>query len=422
MPLPALLVAVLAGAAWVLLNRTQWGRWIYAVGGDPEAARRVGIPVDRVLISVYVLCGAAAGIAGLLVAGRTDAGSPNAGQLLELDSITAVIIGGASFFGGRGNVGNVVAGALIIGVIRNGLNLLDVTPFWQSIAIGTLVIVSLELDVLRGQLERRMRVAHGPGAPSGDARCSRSRARPRATARSRRCATPPWRSTRARSSRCSATTAPASRRWSRRSAACTGSTRARSASTAPRVDFRSPAEARARGDRDAAPGPRAVRQPHAPSRTSTSGASCAARAGSAGSGCCATARWSASGTPSSSAWASQPMDARQEVGVMSGGQRQAIALLRAVAFASRLVILDEPTAALGVRESSHVLDLVRRLPEQGVAVLLISHNLEHVSAVADRAVVLRQGRSVGEAVPTAGNHEALVSLIVGAGTTAGASP
>ena len=114
--------------------------------------------------------------------------------------------------------------------------------------------------------------------------------------------------------------------------------------------------------------------------------------------------------------------ARQEVGLMSGGQRQAIALLRAVAFASRLVLLDEPTAALGVRESAHVLDLVGRLPGQGVAVLLISHNLEHVAAVADRAVVLRQGRSVGEAVPTAGNHEALVSLIVGAGTTAVASP
>ena len=118
----------------------------------------------------------------------------------------------------------------------------------------------------------------------------------------------------------------------------------------------------------------------------------------------------------------RPLDARQEVGVMSGGQRQAIALLRAVAFARRLVVLDEPTAALGVRESGHVLELVARLPAEGVAVLLISHNLEHVAAVADRAVVLRQGRSVGEAVPTAGNHEALVSLIVGAGTTAGASP
>jgi ABC-type sugar transport system ATPase subunit len=106
--------------------------------------------------------------------------------------------------------------------------------------------------------------------------------------------------------------------------------------------------------------------------------------------------------------------AHRDVGVMSGGQRQAVAVLRAVAFASRVVILDEPTAALGVRESRQVLDLVRRLPEQGIAVLLISHNLEHVMQVADRAVVLRQGRTAGEAQPTPDNHEALVSMIVGA--------
>ena len=159
LPVPAVLVAGLALVAWVILTRTQWGRWIYAVGGDPDAARRVGIPVDRVLLSVYVLCGLAAGVAAVLVAGRTNAGSPTAGQLLELDAITAVVIGGASFFGGRGSVFNVVAGALIIGVLRNGLNLLDVTPFWQSIAIGVLVIASLELDVLRGRLEERLRVA-----------------------------------------------------------------------------------------------------------------------------------------------------------------------------------------------------------------------------------------------------------------------
>ena len=157
-PLPAVLAAALALAAWLLLSRTRWGRWIYAVGGNPEGARKMGIPVDRVLLSAYVICGVAAGIAGILVAGRTDAGSPTAGQLLELDAITAVIIGGASFFGGRGAVAGVVAGALIIGVIRNGLNLLDVTPFWQQIAIGVLVIASLELDVLRGSLERRLRV------------------------------------------------------------------------------------------------------------------------------------------------------------------------------------------------------------------------------------------------------------------------
>jgi ABC-type sugar transport system ATPase subunit len=101
------------------------------------------------------------------------------------------------------------------------------------------------------------------------------------------------------------------------------------------------------------------------------------------------------------------------MGLMSGGQRQAVAVARAVAFASRVVILDEPTAALGVRESQSVLDLVKRLPDSGTSVILISHNLEHVAQVADRAVVLRRGRLVGEALPTAANHQLLVSLIVG---------
>ena len=105
---------------------------------------------------------------------------------------------------------------------------------------------------------------------------------------------------------------------------------------------------------------------------------------------------------------------RAQVGLLSGGQRQAIAVARAVNFATRLVILDEPTAALGVREARNVLDLVSRLPAQGIAVILISHNLEHVSAVADRAVVLRRGKLVGEVVPTAENHDRLVALIVGA--------
>src|SRR3954469_20236732 len=102
--------------------------------------------------------------------------------------------------------------------------------------------------------------------------------------------------------------------------------------------------------------------------------------------------------------------AQRDVGVLSGGQRQAIAVLRAVAFASRLVILDEPTAALGVRESRQVLDLVRRLPESGVAVVLISHNLEHVAQVAHRAVVLRRGRPAGEGGPPPGKHQAAGAL------------
>jgi D-xylose transport system ATP-binding protein len=102
------------------------------------------------------------------------------------------------------------------------------------------------------------------------------------------------------------------------------------------------------------------------------------------------------------------------VALMSGGQRQAVAVARAVAFSSRLVVLDEPTAALGLRESARVLHLVRRLKDDGVAVILISHSMDHVMAVADRAVVLRRGRTVGETVPTPENHERLVAWIVGA--------
>jgi D-xylose transport system ATP-binding protein len=100
------------------------------------------------------------------------------------------------------------------------------------------------------------------------------------------------------------------------------------------------------------------------------------------------------------------------VGLMSGGQRQGVAVARAASFASRVVILDEPTAALGLRESRAVLEIVQRLPEAGIAVILISHNLEQVIQVADRAVVMRRGRIVGEEIPSADTHEHLVSLIV----------
>ncbi|MBO3751036.1 sugar ABC transporter ATP-binding protein [Streptosporangiaceae bacterium NEAU-GS5] len=107
-------------------------------------------------------------------------------------------------------------------------------------------------------------------------------------------------------------------------------------------------------------------------------------------------------------------DLEATVALMSGGQRQAVAVARAVAFSSRLVILDEPTAALGLRESARVLDLVRRLKDDGVAVILISHSMDHVMAVADRALVLRRGRAVGETAPTPENHAQLVAWIVGA--------
>ena len=153
--------SVLALVAWVVSRRMQWGRWIYAIGGNQEGARRAGIPVDRVLISVYVISGLSAGFAAVITCGRTDVGSPTAGRLAELDAIAAVIIGGASFLGGRGNVMNAIVGALVIGVIRNGLNLLGIEPAYQLVFIGLVVIIAVELDVLRGWIERRFRTMKG---------------------------------------------------------------------------------------------------------------------------------------------------------------------------------------------------------------------------------------------------------------------
>ena len=161
-PVSAILVLGIAFVVFVLTTRIVWGRWIYAVGGNPEAARRTGIPVNKVLISVYVLSGLMAGIAGIITAGRLDAGSPTFGDLAELDSIAAVVIGGASFLGGRGNVLNALVGALMIGVIRNGMNLLAVDAFFQLIVIGVVIVLAVEADVLRGYLEARFRIFGAP--------------------------------------------------------------------------------------------------------------------------------------------------------------------------------------------------------------------------------------------------------------------
>jgi ribose transport system permease protein len=159
LPYSAFLVAAVALAVVLLTTRMVWGRWIYAVGGNPEGARRAAIPVDRVVISVYVLSGLAAGIAAIVTSGRLNAGSPTFGDLAELDSIAAVVIGGASFLGGRGGVGNALVGALMIGIIRNGMNLLDVDAFLQPIVIGLVIVMAVESDVVRGRLESRFRIA-----------------------------------------------------------------------------------------------------------------------------------------------------------------------------------------------------------------------------------------------------------------------
>ncbi len=138
-------------AAWFLLRETSPGRHIYALGNNPEAARLMGIPARRLLVSVYTAAALIYGIAALLAVARTGVGDPQAGQTDNLDSITAVVLGGTSLFGGRGVILGTLIGALIVGVFRNGLTLMDVPSVYQILITGILVILAVTTD----QLSRR---------------------------------------------------------------------------------------------------------------------------------------------------------------------------------------------------------------------------------------------------------------------------
>jgi fructose transport system permease protein len=142
----SILMIALYLVMWFVLRETAWGRHVYALGDNPEAARLAGISTTRLLISVYALAGLFYGIAGLLLVARTRVGDPQAGQTANLDSITAVVLGGTSLFGGRGNILATLIGALIVGVFRNGLTLVGVESLWQNFAVGILVIVAVSID------------------------------------------------------------------------------------------------------------------------------------------------------------------------------------------------------------------------------------------------------------------------------------
>lgn len=156
-PGPVVLVLAAAGALWFLLTRVIWGRWIVAIGGNPDAAGKVGIPVQAVRFSVFVIASLFAGIAGILIAGRNAAGAVDTGNSILL-AIAAVVIGGASLTGGRGSVWTTLVGAVILGSITNGLTLLSVSPNWTPFAVGAVLVAAVGLDTLRTNVEGRLRI------------------------------------------------------------------------------------------------------------------------------------------------------------------------------------------------------------------------------------------------------------------------
>jgi ribose transport system permease protein len=156
-PGPVLLVLVAGAVLAFFLNRVVWGRWIVAIGGSADAAGRVGIPVRKVLFSVYIIASFFAAVAGILVAGLNDAGAPDSGNSILL-AIAAVVIGGARLTGGRGSVWATLAGAVILGTITNGLTLLSVSPSWTPFAVGAVLVAAVGLDTLRNSIEGRLRI------------------------------------------------------------------------------------------------------------------------------------------------------------------------------------------------------------------------------------------------------------------------
>jgi len=148
LPIPVVVMAAVIGLVWFILEKTVLGRWIYAVGGNPEAARLCGLPVRTVFMAVYLLLGFFVGIAALIDSGRIDAGDPNGGNLYELDAIAAVVIGGTSLQGGVGTIGGTLLGALLIGVLNNSLSLMNVENNRQMILKGLIIIVAVWLDVV----------------------------------------------------------------------------------------------------------------------------------------------------------------------------------------------------------------------------------------------------------------------------------
>ncbi|MEX3955799.1 ABC transporter permease [Trinickia sp. EG282A] len=146
LPVPVVLMLIMFGGFWFLLRKTVFGRHVYATGGNADSARLSGVKVDRVQLWVYTISGVMSAIAGVVLTSRLNSAQPTAGTGYELDAIAAVVLGGTSLTGGRGWIFGTLVGALLIGVLNNGLNLLDVSSFYQQVVKGGVILLAVLID------------------------------------------------------------------------------------------------------------------------------------------------------------------------------------------------------------------------------------------------------------------------------------
>jgi ribose/xylose/arabinose/galactoside ABC-type transport system permease subunit/ABC-type multidrug transport system ATPase subunit len=435
-PTPIVVAAVLFVAGAFLLTRTVTGLRIFAIGGNREAARARGVNLARYEVGLYAVNGMLIGVVAILTTARLGSGNANIGTQFELDVLTAVILGGIAFNGGSGRPSGVLAGVATIGIVNAGLVFAGFQSWYQDIAKGLVLLLALagdQLSARRGR-GRPSREEPATAAPGGDVQ--EPPALGRGAFRARRRPADPTEVVRAEGLRLSYGSVRALRDGTLRAHAgevvclvgdngAGKSTLIRILSGAARPDggtvtylgeqrrFGDPGDARAAGietvyqDLALCPNlgvahnlvlgdePRRRWLGVVPVRDDAE----ACRRSSE--------RLARLGV--------DVPDVARPVRYLSGGQRQSVAIGRAIGRDVRLVILDEPTAALGVRQTRKVLNVVRAAAEAGAAVILISHDVDTVFAIADRVVVLRLGSVVYDGPADDLSNIDLVHLMAGIG-------
>lgn len=162
-PVPIIIFVIVVALAWFLLNKTYFGRYVYAMGGNPEAAKLAGINVERMRVIVYALCGLVTSFASLIMLSRTNSAQPGAGASYPFDCMTAAVLGGISFAGGEGSISGSVVGVLIIGVLNNGLLLMGVDSNWQGVVKGIVLVAAVGIDSMQHKTKKtKVQLSNNP--------------------------------------------------------------------------------------------------------------------------------------------------------------------------------------------------------------------------------------------------------------------
>jgi ribose transport system ATP-binding protein len=419
-PVSVVVAALVVVAGWVLLNRTEYGRWVRAVGGNPETARASLVPVRSVRAGTYVLVGTAAGIGAVITLGRLGSAQPLAGSGLEFSAITAAVIGGTKLSGGEGGIAGTVLGAVLVGVISSGLSFLHVAQETTYFVTGGLILTAVLLH--RPDLAHALR-----GAPRTLAAGLRSQRRIAALA--------------------GATDAPrrtvaldrVGKRFGGAVAvddvsfdihtgevmALMGENGAGKSTLVKMLAGSQPPDSGALlidGARVALGRPEHARRAGisvihqhfslAPDLTVAENVFLGDEPRVPGTGLM---RRRAMRRRTGEILTELQMDIspNARVGSLGVGQRQMVEVAKALRADAWLLVMDEPTSALSHRERESLYRLVRRLRERGIGVVYISHRMEEVYELASRAVVLRDGRLVGEVSLPETPESTLISMMVG---------